>query len=938
MATNPNSVLNRQMFEAPRVASPRGLDQPVPRIPALNVSPQGIAPMGAGAMQQATVGEPVQLASSSAPPVRAAPPAPAPAAAADEDPEQFVSSYADDGMPNISSENIVPYIKAWGLPITPDEEQFLQSFEGQTKSLTEWKNIAAARPGDVDTSEGAEQEGLGQKPFDNLENVLNTTSGQTRAFTAAAETMKGSVGATPEQTAADPAAGGIEAIFAKSLNDTPIKTSEEYNEEAKKILGAEGEKDVPDWALPLMQFGLTLMATPGPVTQAIGIAGQKALPTFAAARKEKRIRKKEQGLLAYKLRAADVASRKSTRVALAKHISGNQKLAVNLYGKMGDEVHNMLQSIPEYARGIAANELESRSYKDVLNLVKGGNIDLAVEGGKNSVQLAIASAVRKNLLKESDLGGFQNRGWQTIVEYSQDGKSQRTVMVATKSVGGLEADKEKGIGPGGLAEKRTVTPWAPRTQATSTSMVMTVDDKGQVRMQQFTGTADELAASLEKNDAKDIAAQQASTLSLIYKGEQVIDLLDRVGIAGTMTPTKQMAGLVQGIGEFVKQWGIADPETVKAAQDEFVRVFYGKPPKEAGGGPSFAESIGESSREDHQIKRGPDSGIWLGGVRRSSRQAAFTHIKGLDPTSAQRIIASGDDDGDPDTTFRTQEDKDAFIKFSSANAKMKSLLYDMAYSVAQAAESGGRLTDRDVANALTQLGYNNSPFVSAEIFKEVLTSKINNVVADHRARMLQAHAVSRPTQAERLNALANPKFFYSVKDPYETLYPGSKLPNWIRTGRSAEESEAEPAAGPPPAIVESEPGMSGVDVSSALIRNAVVNSPVFSSVDEPDKKVNLKTAFPKFILDELINKQGTFRYKDTVSLLEAITENNKDSQEALKLFNEKIMRETRLPLSEAKKLGVKIMKNLEKLYEQDLRGAQDEFTEGPFKEFMTGVY
>ena len=61
-------------------------------------------------------------------------------------------------------------------------------------------------------------------------------------------------------------------------------------------------------------------------------------------------------------------------------------------------------------------------------------------------------------------------------------------------------------------------------------------------------------------------------------------------------------------------------------------------------------------------------------------------------------------------------------------------------------------------------------------------------------------------------------------------------------------------------------------------------------------------------------------------------------QEALKLFNEKIMRETRLPLSEAKKLGVKIMKNLEKLYEQDLRGAQDEFTEGPFKEFMTGVY
>ena len=57
----------------------------------------------------------------------------------------------------------------------------------------------------------------------------------------------------------------------------------------------------------------------------------------------------------------------------------------------------------------------------------------------------------------------------------------------------------------------------------------------------------------------------------------------------------------------------------------------------------------------------------------------------------------------------------------SLNPRLRSLMFNMAYAVGRSEEPGGRLTDRDIANAMTQLGGNkDGNIASPEIFKDVL--------------------------------------------------------------------------------------------------------------------------------------------------------------------------------------------------------------------------
>ena len=172
-----------------------------------------------------------------------------------------------------------------------------------------------------------------------------------------------------------------------------------------------------------------------------------------------------------------------------------------------------------------------------------------------------------------------------------------------------------------------------------------------------------------------------------------------------------------------------------------------------------------------------------------------------------------------------------------------------------------------------------------------------------------------------------------------------KLPNWIRTARPAAESAAEQEARSAAAMVEAEPGMSGVDrsvdISASLIRRAVVNSPVFSTVDDPDEKSTLAQTFPPYLLNEMINKQGNFRLqedptKNVSSVLQSLTQVPDDIPRAQKLkkFQAIIMEEEGVGEREAKKLARRYLLNLKKLYGTDILPE----VQGRLKEYQTGLY
>jgi hypothetical protein len=581
--------------------------------------------------------------------------------------------------------------------------------------------------------------------------------------------------------------------------------------------------------------------------------------------------------------------------------------------------------------------MKTPTYKGVLKQIRGGDIGLALESGENAVQLAISDLIDAGKIKKKDLGGFQDRGWKarTILV----GDQQATFMVATKPVSGINANLEKGILEGGVGEKKRISPLSPRAQAPGSVMMIQKDANGNLSIVSATGTDDNINRQINRVRGEELQQQEIDSFQLVSDASDVVKLLGEAGTAGLSFPVAPVGKALAIGSDLLTKIFPGSADVVDDIKSAWVTAFYGTPEKDRKA-PTLAKKINKYSTNDHSVARDNDSGIWLGGARRKTRQAAGIHIQGLNAEKAESIIASGAND--PDTAFESQEDKDAFIKFASAPSELRSLLYDMAYAVARAAEPGGRLTDRDIANALTQLGYNNNSFVSADIFQRVLTSKVRRVVNRYGAVMRQ-HNLASLSPAEMKVELEKRTAQYNAQVRYE-LITKRPWPVWMNDP-SAAESEAESAAGPPPAIVKSEPGMSGVDrsvdISASLIRRAVVSSPVFSTVDDPEEKSTLAETFPPYLLNEMINKQGNFRLqedptKNVSSVLQSLTQVPDDIPRAQKLkkFQAIIMEEEGVGEREAKKLAKRYLLNLKKLYGTDILPE----VQGRLKEYQTGLY
>jgi hypothetical protein len=330
-------------------------------------------------------------------------------------------------------------------------------------------------------------------------------------------------------------------------------------------------------------------------------------------------------------------------------------------------------------------------------------------------------------------------------------------------------------------------------------MLLTNDGQGNIVLIQNTGpdAARKTGLAVERAEAKEIQGQEREVIGLVSKADQVMAEVDRVREIGLSAPTRPLGKIAAVVSGYLGAWGFE--ETSKKVRDAYSSLYNG---------------ITKLSRDDHKISRKPEAGIWLGNKQRSSRAGVTGYLNKLDVDGAKRLIAGAE--GDVTTQFRTDEEKAAFIKFAAAPAKVKALLYDMAYTVARASEPGGRLTDRDVANALMQLGYNENGFVSADIFKEVLTQKVNNEVDRHSQLKRQLY-LSGLTPAERRKEMKNPRNSYNFAQQYKYIAK-RPIPAWLgQAAPAAQPADAQPAVAQP-----------AVAQPAETLRTGIINAPTIT--------------------------------------------------------------------------------------------------------------
>ena len=582
-------------------------------------------------------------------------------------------------------------------------------------------------------------------------------------------------GSYAEATSAPPA-----SLASSALPVIPDNiTNEQARTIARETMGLTGEEDNEDAYTALMMFGLGLMATPGDLGQAIGKAGLNAMPQIIAARKSQRGRRKDVGVMAYQIQEKNKAQRVAARTATAKHLVGNQKLSLDIMKEINAGSAKTLEALPEYLRGIVANKMKAPDFNNILGYVTRGNIGGALSGAQNATQLAISELRRDGTIKDGDLKGFPDRGWQKFLEYGPAGSANenmvRTSMVATKAVGGVEADPNGQWKKGGVGEYQGISQWGPKGDQSETSMVLTDNGKGGIVLYQNTGVGAGARTGLQiqKKQGLELQGAEREVVSLVSKAEQLITEINRVGTVGLSPPTRAAGTIVAAGADFLAAVGW------EKGGDAMRKAYTG-----------FYTGITKLSKTDHAISRDSEAGIWLGNKQRNSRAGVAGYLNKLDVKDAKGLIARAQ--GDVTTEFRNQDEKDAFIKFAAAPSKVKALLYDMAYTVARASEPGGRLTDRDVANALLQLGYNENGFVSADIFKEVLTQKVNNEVGKHSQHRRQLYLAGLSREA-REQEMANPQNSYNFPQIYGYMTDGP-VPAWLGQAAPAPQQQAAPVA------------------------------------------------------------------------------------------------------------------------------------------------
>jgi len=839
MAFDPNRVLARPMFGVANVAGVT----PSATTPSIDLRQrigQGIGgQMGAGAAQRATgsAPPPVQVASASAPPPLLQTTMTRDEFIAENPREKWwANEYFDEGE-RLTEKEWLDWRNYWNEEDEDDEEAEEDSPQVVKKEVS-------------DLTQNAEIAGAGLRDVLRLEEEEISTSLE-RPY-------------KPDIPAEKQGIATLDETYKKITESAKApKTPEEYNEDAKKILGAEGEKDVPDWALPLMQFGLALMSTPGPVTQAIGIAGQKALPAFAAARKARKAEQRTVGLLARDLKKEDVAARvaaidraidygwKEKELEIRIDTLNIQKEAATLKGDQftykkeldaAKRAFNVKKLITESSLKVIS-ELPEKVRMPFLaaftkTLGRGGifsetkNVKSDSPEAVNQMHMFSMQRVAEELKKKDPLAWLQYNGYsvgldeedwvtKTVVYRDEHGRELEglgklnTEPYFEPRLGedGKPVFDEKGDPVGKtwapLTFRQILNPRDgkivakgnadPNTQKSQRVMWDPVNEElrrynGIMNLNPYTDETgkswisggnwrkvpNDEGAPVGENETiwtmtmvngqptfRQITAKNAGKLSGSFIAKEARqDLIDQHLAVTSLTRmtdqlldyafvNEQATAITTRLGGFVDA-GVYLTELGKAVGTDF--------------GKAALNSFGIFKN----FGPGGDPGGVIGGVDITSKSKAQAAGNNLTAGYLTKIAGVEFSNAAGDQARRLNpEEMSALEGLSALKGAQKSLIYNLAYAVARTNEPGGRLTDRDIANALITMGVSGTGTFSPASLKASLTNLVaerQNQIVDRYNSNIQPLPgdVKQPDRYQK-NKLFGPESIYKNTSVYNVI-------------------------------------------------------------------------------------------------------------------------------------------------------------------------
>jgi len=600
-------------------------------------------------------------------------------------------------------------------------------------------------------------------------------------------------------------------------------TAEQAKAIARETIGITGKEGEEDAYTALMMFGLGLMATPGKLTEAIGKAGLGVIPQITKARQAQRGRRKDVGMLAYNIRETNKAQRVAASAAQLKAFHSDRTFSLDLLQEQNKSLNAELDAVLGTAtpgtKAKVYRHLTRRSFNKTFNQVrtlgqtKQGLTQVMQQNGTSLAQLAVSSAIRAGDITEEDLGQYEDPGWTRYTERDPDRPGwTRSMIYATNRA----YAKNPETGAVGYIEPGTqiaLDKWAPPDPTTPAIL-----HRFNERTQKWEQTTE---SGLEKAAIKEFNESERSVFDLMRVAQEATKLVDEGGAYAT---SGALSAPGKAASYALSMWKALDPEGKSTDLRDKIKAYAGK----------FTGALDKSLIKDLATSKTDKlsaRGLVLDGENIGTKSGVASWIgKVVDPASRARIVAG------IDKKDRAMAEE-AFNNFASLNPRLRSLMFNMAYAVGRSEEPGGRLTDRDIANAMMQLGGNkDGNIASPEIFKDVLHQKVRQV-----ARSFQTRARQTP------DVTGLPGYF--LRDRWEAIERGLNkekvpYPAFMLEGTT------------PAAAVEGQPVVGRQDEKipadqTENIRTTIVNSPII--ID--DETTSLGKLLP-FWSRNMVDKSG----------------------------------------------------------------------------------
>jgi len=507
-----------------------------------------------------------------------------------------------------------------------------------------------------------------------------------------------------------------------------------------------------------------------------------------------------------------------------------------------------------------------------------GMSQIMTNNGETLAQLAISSAIRSGDIKEGDLANYQDPGWTKYVQRDPDRPGWTRSMLYSSNRAYAKHPKTGVVGIIPEGTEFALDEWAPPNPTAPVTLWSFNSKTGEISQTTESGIADKAHAAFME--------REANVLGIINLADQASNLATEGGLFAT----SEMFSWPLSVAAY----GVQAAKTLAPDNLKLQKIIIDQTNK-------FTGSLNKYLGKDLAVgksKKYSDRGLLLNGQKISGKSGVASWLKRIEDEGFRKGVA---DEGGFNDAQRA-----AFNNLASMQPRVRSVMFNMAYAVARAAEPGGRLTDRDIANAMMQLGGDKAGNIaSPQIFKDVLQQTVRNTVARH-----QTHARQLP------EVTGFPDYTIQKRwNKVERTLTGApkELPAWLLQGGTT-------AAAQGPTVAAGQPQVEPPVAQTDRLRNSIVNAPI----NIGDQTTSLSQSYP-FFAQDMVDSSGRLRTeKETLTTMGIPWGTPEAGAEGLAEIKNRIAAQEGLAVTDARvhAKAIRVVQSLQSFYKNPDAAAQ----------------